>query len=76
MTAALPPEGVTFGTFDDDDLAVELRRLDAFVKAYQAMPSDPERRRALNYLRDRFPGPTVMRQTPPGGQILRDGPAG
>jgi hypothetical protein len=46
------------------ELHVELARLDAFIRAYQAMQGDPERRRALNYLRDRFPGPTVMRGTP------------
>ncbi len=42
-------------------IELELRRLAAFVEAYRSMSSDPERRRALNYLRDRFPGPTVMR---------------
>jgi hypothetical protein len=54
------------------ELHVELQRLDAFVRAYQSMSSDPERRRALNYLRDRFPGPTVMRGAVP---YPLDGPA-
>jgi hypothetical protein len=43
------------------EIHVELQRLDAFVRACQAMATDPERRRALNYLRDRFPGPHQMR---------------
>jgi len=52
------------------DLGVELRRLEALVQAYQAMPTDAERRRAMNYLRDRFPGPTVMRGGAVGGSIV------
>jgi hypothetical protein len=48
-------------TVNVDDIHVELRRLDAFVRAYQEMTNDPERRRALNYLNDRFPGPKTMR---------------
>ena len=54
------------------DLGVELRRLEALVQAYQAMPTDAERRRAMNYLRDRFPGPTVMRGAPGGSIVVNE----
>jgi len=47
------------------DLGVELRRLEALVRAWQAIPTDAERRRALNYLRDRFRLPSVMGSAPP-----------
>jgi len=53
------------------DLMDELHRLDAFVRAYRAMSGDAERRRALHYLQDRFPPPSVMRDGPPGGTIVR-----
>jgi hypothetical protein len=46
------------------DLGVELRRLEALVRAWQAIPTDAERRRALNYMRDRFPMPSATRSAP------------
>jgi hypothetical protein len=49
------------------DLGVELRRLEALVQAYQAMSGDAERRRAMNYLLDRF---RVAKDGPPGGMIF------
>ena len=49
------------GSEEPPDLSAELHRLDTFVRAYQSMSGDAERRRALNYLRDRFPEPPTMR---------------
>lgn len=47
------------------DLGVELRRLEALVRAWQAIPTDAERRRAWNYIRDRSPVPPATRSAPP-----------